>query len=501
MLVRSLPGLLFALVAGFPVVALAVDASSPDDLCPAGADPCVIDRSYILRSFTFDFGSRELRIANGGSVQPDSFGNVDVLCGNFVVESGGTINLRPMPGFFHEVGSGMTIMARGTCTDAPAVACDDPGDCAAGDCVGGDVAIAGQVKGPAVFPGAFEVRARGNITTTGKYDLSRRGSDVSGGGWIGLAADGAIDATGSFRSRGGGRVELYGDAGVVVHDVKVDVSRGAYTHGQIVFESDADVSVSGTFKGRPGSSFDIDAGRDAFLSALSDGTETTLDLRGNRSWIGTGGSFDVDAGRDATIGSGVEIDQSYEGGSTAGSMSVRADRDLSFGATCSASSYVGMYTATGAISVTDTASFEIDQGEIGWDHQFWAATTLDFAGAFASTARAYPGELTLRGGSILLSGSIAQHGVPVVAPSDPLIWVYGCDVTLLPGATLASTAEGVGISILSGTIDIEAGSSLAATATGSIELDYSDISQPPVVTGNVSPAPVVTYVDGVGTCP
>lgn len=127
--------LALVLVCGTSAQALAIDASTADDVCAPTDDPCnVSDEIDIADGSTLDFGLRQVNVTNGGRFDFQSGSGV-ILCGELDVNvSGAFVNASGPIGFGETAGGLIQIESRRGCTDDATRPCLRTNDCFVGTC-------------------------------------------------------------------------------------------------------------------------------------------------------------------------------------------------------------------------------------------------------------------------------------------------------------------------------------------------------------------------------
>lgn len=203
---RTAGGVKVVVAAALLTLPTAVSATVCNDLCAAGANPCVVGSPVtVTAGSVIDCGSRELRIQATLSV-PDG-GQVTFRVGAFTITGGGSVAAR---GTAASGGGAISVTATGACTIQGGIDTSGaPGGAVSLNCAdavtvsapitaeslvrsrdGGAVTIVGRmvtisapistVGGPDAFGGAIDVVSSGDITLSAKMDSSGgEGGDVA----------------------------------------------------------------------------------------------------------------------------------------------------------------------------------------------------------------------------------------------------------------------------------------------------------------------------------
>ncbi|HYC53808.1 MAG TPA: hypothetical protein VEL28_02605 [Candidatus Binatia bacterium] len=283
-------------------VARAAVVTSPDEICPAADDPCLVTSTYeVDTSAPLDFGLRTVRVTGEGRF----VGSLELACGAFesVVDPGDQwMVVRPADG----TGS-VAITARRRCSLSASTPCLDDTACTVaghGTCSDGS----------------------GNIFLSGRL----YGASPS----VMLRAAGDVLLEGSIRARGvppegyGGTVEIVSGMGVIDVAGTIDISAGRNDDyggtgqsGSLVLRAPGNVTLRNRVRAVGGAAeIDIESSQDIAIGAaiFAQGPK-------NEDWIG--GTLDLTAGRDLLI-----VDAPGSGG-TRLNINGGSERSLYYGGT------------------------------------------------------------------------------------------------------------------------------------------------------------------------
>lgn len=331
-----------------------IAASSADDICAPGVDPCVItDEVDVSGGATLDFGNRDLRIEQGGRLDFD-FRSGSVLCGSFTAESNAAvINMKGVDSAGDVSGGLVRITAQSACAGNVARRCFADSDCMLGGCntrrcslrldracnedANCDLGICffGVCANDASVQCNREADCKlGSCTTSrrcdadgsfaceenadcemgtcsvgeGKLDLAGRvtGSAGEPGTLIlrsrgDLTVDAAILLGATILEGDGGEVELESVAGDVHVNARLDLTGGGTSSGGALTAIAAgDVSLAALVDAAggdfDGGTVDIVAGGDVYLSE-------DINLNSGNA-AGDGGALDLEAAGDVAVASG-----------------------------------------------------------------------------------------------------------------------------------------------------------------------------------------------------
>jgi hypothetical protein len=444
---RALVALLLLLI-GTAGSALAVSTAA--DLCGANADPCTVGRNLKADDgSTFDLGGRALVLESGGRLDVGT-GSMTIIAKSLrlkpnsrLVGRGGRVTVTTSGGI--ELNGNSRIDVSDTVSLG-----DFPGRIRLQG--GGDVVIEGLLDASAAAKsdgGVVEVTgATVTIGVNGRINVS--GGGLSGGGIVGLSAQGALGIAGPIDAPGGdsgGAIEI--DAGSVATSARLDVSGGPQGSGAVIeILARGNVVIGGVISG------EVDPPGQVFGSAADVSIVTSGNVELNDAIILTGG---VPAG---------------EGGT----LDVDADGDV---------------TQRGAITVAGRGT-----GGVGGEVRLAAngALTLgdiDVAGATAGTLT------TLSVAGTHLTGTLNADSSQEAIGTAGTIEVAACALDMDSLAVISSAGLG-------GTNRVRAGAQMVLRGTlfagESNSIEYQDAALAPVVSGTVTPAATPAVNTGLGLC-
>jgi hypothetical protein len=296
--------------------AAAAPVRTAAEICASAADPCTIDRAYeVAAGSLLDFGLRGVRIAAGGLLDFVG-GDAQLTCGRLNVETTAiAIRIRSaaLPG------ARVEVSVRGRCSGDASAVCLFDSTCeaiGAGNCSSADAGavLGARLVGDSEGPGAFVLRAAGDIAIRGALSLSSTAASGDGGVVVlestkgsvrvdaGLAASGGgsaaggridvmaaldvgagapIDATGGDFDGGTVAIDAGRDVSILA-DLRVEATGGAGAGGEIAVTAGRNIEVSGGTRLRP-LSLDAD-GRQSSDSRGGDGGVVSLEAEGDLRW-------------------------------------------------------------------------------------------------------------------------------------------------------------------------------------------------------------------------
>jgi cysteine-rich repeat protein len=443
-------GVLACLLLAAPVAL----ATTADDICPPGTDPCVLQKGVVVPvddGSTLDFGNRALVLPTGSGTKLDiGSGFVTIHAGSVTLNPGSSIIGAPAcVGDLPPPGGSLTIMVDGDCTvlrDGSAKARIDVSNCA--------------------NPGAIVVHAGGSVYV-----------------------EGTLNAQGTQNDAGFGTVEIVAGGKVVVSG-EISVAGGALADGGDLFvrTETGDINISGSIdcSGGNGGSIDLAAGSRVVTS--EGGPLSRIDARATAGG-GTGGIIDLAADGDVTVGS---------------PLHAQGEPDLFLGG----DGGEVLLTALGSVSVGRPVNiFGTLPDGVGGDADVFAALDIVQNGSIdASGRRTYGlgGLVGLLAQRNLTVGSIDVSADCEECAGGDLELEAWCALTVPSTAVLA--AEGP-----IGVIGVRTGGPATVDgslrAGGSVEFLYHPSAPAPDLTGaNIDPTPTViadpglTRCGGPGTC-
>lgn len=283
MRLHALTGALLALVWVAPSL-----ATTADDLCDAGANPCVVAVSRPVTNLSvIDVGTRELRVDAGGVIDV-GIGAMTIRAGRLTIAAGGVVRAN---GSSAAGGGRLTIQAGAVTVLGSIEANGAPGGTITITSPG-DVAIAGA----GVSARALRVTAVGGTVTIGGATVSLSGPLLVFGGPEALGGDALVSAAGAVTMTG--TIDATGGDGGSI-DVTAGAMNGA---GDVIVANTATLKADATAGGGFGGTLDLTARGDAVASGR-------VALGGTLSVIGKTGGVDY-------------------GGGTGGCVTVTADGDI-----------------------------------------------------------------------------------------------------------------------------------------------------------------------------
>jgi len=246
-------------------------ATTANDLCQAGADPCIVSTTVaVTDGSTIDVGQRELRLMSGATVDAGD-GTVTVLARLLTVQANASLRARATS----------TTIPGGTLTVQV-----------------GDANIAGTLDASGGPGGSLELDVTNNLSVTGT--ISARALNTEDvGGEIDISAGTAT--IGGLVSAFGGPDAIGGDVGMVIAGAltlsgTIDATGGdgggidiSTTNGDIVITDAATLKSDATAAGNFGGTIDV--------AAAGDGTTTgRISIAGLLTSIGRTGTEDVGGG-------------------------------------------------------------------------------------------------------------------------------------------------------------------------------------------------------------
>jgi hypothetical protein len=439
---------LLLLFAGMAGSALAVSTAA--DLCGANADPCSVGRNLKADDgSTFDLGDRALVFESGGRLDVGT-GSMTIKAKSLrlkansrLVGRGGRIAVTTTGGI--ELNGNSRIDVSDTVSNA-----DFPGGIRLQ--AGGDVVIEGLLDASAAAKtdgGVVEVSG-GTVTIGVNGRINVTGGGLSGGGVVGLVAQGALGIAGPIDAPGGdsgGAIEI--DAGSVATSARLDVSGGPQGSGAVVdILSRGNVVIGGVISG------EVDPPGQVFGSGADVAIVASGNVELNDAIILTGG---VPAGEGGTV-------------------DVDADGDI---------------TQKGAITVAGRGT-----GGVGGEVRFQAngAITLgdvEVAGPTAGTLT------TLSVAGTHLTGTLNADSTQQDIGTAGTIEVAACNLDMDSLAVISSAGLG-------GTNRVRSGGQMVLRGTlfagESNLIEYQESTIAPVISGTVTPASTPAVNTGLGLC-
>ena len=317
-----------------------------------------------------------------------------------------------------------------------------------------------------------------SISTTGAVELLASGStlsridvsDTGGGGEIDIAAGGGVTVAGSIQARG--------------NDVEAD-------GGDIFIQAGGDVPITAALSTKGGS----DAGGGS-VTVIAGGTLSLTQSIDASAGEFDGGAVDLEAQGNLTIAPGVVLDMS--GGSLSGSGG-SVELDSQFGDITVGAKILG--TAGGSAEEGGGFGGTIDmRATAGAIHVNDNIDVFGGDGAGAGDG----GDISLiAGGGLIVNANIDSNGGKDNGSGfgdgggGNLVF-QGCDLTVTAGHLVTAKGTSFGVNTLKASRQLTVAGSLVATEANGFE--YRDPTKLPIVTGAVTPLPVVTVNPTLPLC-
>jgi cysteine-rich repeat protein len=479
------------LVVLLTVVALApvrAGASTADDICGAGADPCVVTGARgVTPGSVLDFGARALQLRPSATLA-FSGGTLTILAGSVRMEGGstivGTAANATVPAVHITATGGIRVET------AAAPARIQVSDALNGGQIvleaGGDAELLGTLDargdGNGGAGGVIDVTAGGNVTLGGTTML--RGGSLGIGGLLTVVAAGGIAVPGSILANAddGGEVDLQALGGDVTLDGPLDVSAGGnYGDGGFVtIVADRDVALRGTLAGQ-GAGSDIEgggSGADVTVTATAGSIAVAGALNGNGAPPdGDGGEFDFTAGTDFTQSANILLQDNGADG-CGGLFSVSAGRQASF-----------------------AAAIEANGGFCGGDVYVDARGGAALAGEVNADGGEIAGSIEVTAPTLSASGRVHASGTGNAAYAG-ILALRACELTVPAGAVVQSNGPSGGQNLLQASGQMTIGGSLSSRPAGTNRLEYRDpLKLPRILSGaSVNPVPVIVANPTLPVC-
>ncbi len=236
-----------------PAAADLVDVDHADDICAPSDDPCVITERVVPIEFALlDFGTRTVLVQGDGLLDIGTMA-VEMRAGDVGFSTGSAPAVRlgrgpSDPELFN--GGYLNILARGTCSDDPAVLCTKGTQCGSGVCdaTSGDVDLGGMVDGDSSgLSSEISVFAAGDVAISQPIHVSTNDPE-SDGGVIVVLAQGNVESTARLIARGGrdgqgGEIELTAGGDLLVSGV-LNANGGDFDGGFVCLEAAGDITLA-----------------------------------------------------------------------------------------------------------------------------------------------------------------------------------------------------------------------------------------------------------------
>ena len=516
--------LAIASVFAFSTHSQAQGASTADDVCPPGEDPCIVDDTVEV-AFTadLDFGLRELRIVDGGLLDFGA-GTQTIRCGKFVADTGTAVAMKmradgPASG---ANGATVTIEARRSCSGDALRPCLSDADCApdAGVCFNGTGSVElGRIDGSAGDPASLTVVAHGFVTVTERIDLDGVGSDSDGGDLDLTSNDDSIRIFGPvFLDSGSagciGSLFLDAAGDLVIAD-DIDAIGGEFCGGITAeLEAGRDINLRAELdiSAKIDAGFlSLDAGRD-ILMASGPGDSALIRANGQKfSYYGyaygaDGGEIQFDAVGRVVLGEGAKIFANGTSDSEAAGFvlfegdSVEIDGDITSKAPSTyyypAAAGVVRVTADGDVRFGATSELDLRASGNAYEGgtlEVTAGGHVDFDAVVRTTGSPFGADSFVRAG-----GDIAFGGELLNAGEGGTIEIDGCRLEIAPDARVK--ADDAIAFVAHERISIDAGA-VVESEDATVTVRYRAAEKPPVIDGNVSPDPVLVVDAALPGCP
>jgi len=526
--------LAFTLTAALPAAAV----TTADEICLATDDPCVISSTVVIDSAaTIDFGLRTVNLVTGGKLDFSNGAGTQFLCGEFnATATGNALKMRGKDAFGDFEGATATIATRRACSGDGSTPCTSDGICTllggpGGTCSAGstgNMTIASNFQGNAIFPGAITLIAGGDVTLNGSNNVFGTSAiEDSDGGEFMVTARGDVVINGKIDANGksfgfGGTIEIQSQAASVSTTAEL-TAKGGGGGGDITLDGDTvvtvseDMSVNATMDAEDGGSISIYSGGDIILNGGSNANRVILSSDGQgpvEGFGGWGGDFDLDGLGNIVLGEFVRL-------SAAGALpdGDGGAMDLSAGGTITVDGQLranakGSEGTGGDVSIAEFSGTDVTLG---------ASSEIDVGGGFGGTVAMDPD------GALVVAGSIDASGTGGEGGSVDLSATTG-DTTL--SGTVKSTGTALGIANGSITLDLcrlnatstsdlntngdygvnsitlresggfAAGSKLQAGGVGGKnEVIYRDPAKVPALAATATPAVVLSLNEALIGCP
>jgi cysteine-rich repeat protein len=479
-----------------------VRATVPNDLCPAGADPCVVNTTITLTpGSVIDLAGRALQLGTAARVTIGA-GQVQILAGSVSLLAGarltGATGVAPSTLEIDSTGS-ITLQAIGSTRSR--------------------IDVSNSVNGG----GAITLNAGGAITAAGDIVADGTGTEASGGTIMLTSSAGGVFVSGSLSSSGGsdaggGLISVFAQGQGAKIDVAqpVDLSGGEFDGGELDLVASGDVIVrqdinvsGGGLSGSGGTVF-ISAGGTATLLGNIDGTAAGSSSEGG----GDGADVEIDGNQDVVVNGMVDVTCGFPDGSggtfssTVGGNFTQTQKITLLGNGVDACGGEMDVTAGRDISLVQ---IEAGGGSCGGGDVFMQGLGRLTAGA-AIHADGGPGDGGGDGGTVDLEGrdvvtnDVVRANAGTAANAVGQITLAGCNVTVNKSSEirtlggLGGAAPDFGNLIKVSGMGSIAGN-LLTTPPSTNTITARDPSTPVTITGSVTPPAVRTIDPTLPPCP
>jgi len=537
----------------------ATPAASPDHICAPTADPCVIDQAYdVTPPGSLDFGLRTVHMTGPGALLN---GSADILCGAFLVDSGGN-NIVVDVQQAGSPGGTFTVTARRACSGDGTTPCLGDASCATlglGICSVGDgtISLDGEIQGNGDPGGTVMLRAAGDITIANTVRLNGSDFETNGGFLEVESFMGSITTTGKLKvNSGAGNYSFGTQAGEITLTAAGDVTiaqqvelMGGSNGGFLTVEADSDITVrddvlaqSGQLVYAAGGYVTLFAGADLLISEPDGSGDTLINTDGGSGPYGGyggiqltpgyAGDISFDAGADITIHDrtvisgrggfggcyGESLGANFYMYAENGKATLDGKIQVHGRGTCGQLGRLYVYTHDG-IDVGKKALLTVKAKNAGYVRLLAEAGpvnvrgTIDAEGKLKSggsyyTYYGYGGPIEIDGTDVTLDGAKLLSGAD---GGSGAIEIEACRLHMKNKARIDHT-HGAGLgymfneynSITVGeSMIMEAGSKLLADATSDAEneITYRDPNKPPVLDGDIDPPPRLSVNPSLAGCP
>ena len=466
-----------------------VAATIPDDLCAPAADPCVVNTALTLTpGSVIDLGGRALQFGPAARVVVGA-GDVVVKAGPVVLQAGARIS-----------GTGGVALTTLEIDSTGAIQINATGSTRARIDLSAD-AIAGSMT----------LNAQTGITVTGDLIADANTPDGSGGTITLVTVAGDVMVSGSLSVQGGSNADggsiFIQAAGKVDLSQVVDISGGDFGAGEldITAGGDAfvrqDINAAGGGLSGDGGTLSVGAGGNITMLGQFNGTASGSSVEGG----GSGGDVELSADQNITVSGMIDLTGGFpdgEGGTfvvdsggsftqtqfvnllgngidgCGGSVDVRAGRDATMGR-------------------LDVSGGSCGAGDIGVQALGTLTTPVQIIGDGTSGISA-GAIIALQGRDVVTNDLVRANGGSM-APGG-VITLQGCNVTVNQSSEIRALGI-TGSNTIKGSGQITIRGKMTTAPGGTNTIVYRDPALPPMITGQVNPAPTKTVDSTLPACP